>query len=113
MSTYTNPAHPNRIYKDCECCGDLFEPIGYEGIKNAYCGTCESELDHGDSGYQDETEWFWDSVKGEWVTANELTVLPEEEEEDEKKEEEEEEEEEVDVFAKIIVAAWLSNKNKD
>jgi hypothetical protein len=80
MSDYHNPAHPNRIYKDCECCGDLFEPVGHEGIKNAYCGTCESELDHGTVGYQDGQKLFWDTVKGEWVAENDLTEIEEENE---------------------------------
>lgn len=79
MSTYTNPEHPERIYKDCCCCGDLFEPVGYEGIKNAYCGTCESELSHGEDGWQDGIHWFWDTVKGEWVIAAELTEIEEDE----------------------------------
>jgi len=89
QTDHFNPRHPDRIYKDCCCCGDIFEPLRYDGIKNAYCGSCESELPHGEDGWQDGIRWFWDSVKGEWVIEAELTEIEEEEEEDEKEEKKE------------------------
>ena len=35
------------IQKECDRCGDIFEPIGYEGCRNQYCGRCERDLPDG------------------------------------------------------------------
>ena len=56
------------IQKECEECGDIFEPVGYEGILNAYCGTCEKALPDGTEGFDDKgVPYVWSSVLLEWV----------------------------------------------
>jgi hypothetical protein len=57
-----------KIQKDCEACGDLFEPVGYEGILNAYCGTCEKALPEGTEGFDENgVPYVWSSLTEEWV----------------------------------------------
>ena len=57
-----------KIQKDCEECGNLFEPAGYEGILNAYCGTCEKALPDGTEGCDEHgVPHVWSSAAEEWI----------------------------------------------
>jgi hypothetical protein len=57
-----------KIQKDCEECGDLFEPAGYEGILNAFCGTCEKALPDGTEGCDEHgVNHVWSSHREEWI----------------------------------------------
>jgi hypothetical protein len=57
-----------KIQKDCEECGDIFEPVGYEGILNAYCGTCEKALPDGTEGCDEHgVPHVWSSSNEEWI----------------------------------------------
>ena len=73
MNTYTNQSKPNKIYKDCESCGDLFEPVGEKGCPNAYCGDCENALPWGTKGIDENGHTlYWvkysDDDQGYWTT---------------------------------------------
>jgi hypothetical protein len=58
----------DKIQKSCEECGDIFEPAGYEGICNAYCGMCENALPNGVEGYDEHgVPHMWSSAVGEWI----------------------------------------------
>lgn len=57
-----------KIQKACEECGDLFEPVGLEGILNMYCGTCECALPDGFVGVDEHgVPHVWSSVNEEWT----------------------------------------------
>jgi len=58
----------NKIQKPCEECGDIFEPAGYEGIRNAYCGACEQALPDGFEGFDEwGVPYVWSSTNEAWI----------------------------------------------
>jgi len=57
----------SKVHKACDTCGDMFEPLGLEGIKNAYCGTCEKDLEDGFEGVDEHgVPHYWRKEAGEW-----------------------------------------------
>jgi len=57
-----------KIQKECVECGDIFEPVGYAGILNSYCGTCEKALPDGTEGFDENgVPYVWSSDSGEWL----------------------------------------------
>ena len=54
----------------------MFEPLGLEGIKNAYCGACERELPDGFEGADDRgVPHYWRKATEEWVVKSVTKIV--------------------------------------
>ena len=56
------------LRKPCYECGEIFEPMGLEGVLNAYCGACEKDLPDGVGGYDEHgIPHVWSSANEQWI----------------------------------------------